>query len=157
MVEIKNKINKRIRVEIDEDTNKPLLQLDTISGEQIAEYRMFFFDTEDDFRKWVNKLYKAFGGVSDYIILLAHKYYKDSVNRLDALRLKCNDQVGEIFHVRLELPYCYLIDTYNMKEEEVWERIENLIEKDYLEYGVNIKYAWLTEKGEAYFKELQNG
>lgn len=41
----------------------------------------------------------------------------------------------------------------NIPEKVVFRKMEKLAEQGYLEYGVSLRTAWLTEKGKKYLEE----
>ena len=53
----------------------------------------------------------------------------------------------------LSFTYEILSKKYNCSEKLIYKKMEKLVDKDYLEYGVSLRTAWLTEKGLKFLKE----
>lgn len=51
-----------------------------------------------------------------------------------------------------DLPFCYeAFPEYPPKL--VFKKMEQLADRDYLEYGISLRTAWLTDKGKEYLKQ----
>lgn len=84
--------------------------------------------------------------ITDFQVLIAHNKYKNVLN---------DPRLPFDLHEAVQLPYQWLFHHYDCDPKLALKKIEKLVDKGYLEYGVNICYAWMTEEGEKYFKELR--
>lgn len=100
--------------------------------------------------------------IPDYGVLATHeRYHKEREANVEQA-VKDNPgltRFGAVFKavLKIQYPEDILHKEYGWPIKLINKKQEQLADKGYLEYGVNISGAWLTEKGEQYLKELRNG
>lgn len=52
-----------------------------------------------------------------------------------------------------DLPFCYEALPYPPKV--IYKKMEKLADEGYLDYGVSLRTAWLSDKGEKYLKSYE--